>query len=179
MKEMAAFRTPVLAVACLALLAVPVFHPFGQVWILAAVCAATVYEGARPRVVYAVVAFLLLMEALYGGDIGAVVIAYCLAVPLLLIVRRFIALPEWASRDGWHLGDAVRTVAVSWMMFAVVVALAVFMNDMLYGHGYIVRRLLMLASDRLIAETVLVCCGTCIVLRRLSVPFRREIHFGV
>jgi hypothetical protein len=171
-------RGVVLVVLLLAALSVSVVTENGQYIVIAAVCSMTLYEGIRSGVVYGSMALLLSAELLSGGDVGVMLIPYCIVVPLVVGLRRFIALPTWAASEGWDISDAVRAVGSSWLMSLVMVLLAIGTGDMLFGYAHASERIRAAASVRHLTEMLTACAVTIVVWRRASVPFRTVIRFG-
>jgi len=172
-------RAIVLALLSGMVLTAPVVVEYGQLLIIGAVCALTLYEGMRPWVVYGSVALLFAAELVYGGDVGVMLIPYCIAVPLLMLLRRFIALPAWAASDGWRVSDAVRAVGAAWLMSVAVLLLSVVTGDMLFGYAHIAERIRVVMSLRQLAVLGITCAVTVILWRRASIPFRTVIRFGI
>jgi hypothetical protein len=171
-------RTLPAAVLFGALLIAPVVHRDGQLWLIAAAAALAAYYGMTARSVYGATAVLLVTDVLYGGFVGSTSVAFIGAVLAALFVRRYISLPVWANRDGWRVGDVVRTLLLAWFICAGTVLLSVLVGDALYGFGRPWTRIAGIASPAIAFQPLVVSALVCIVVRRVTIPFRRAILFG-
>jgi hypothetical protein len=169
----------VLRVLCgVILMLVPVFRPDGQLWMIAALSTLTVYEGATTRVVYGSTVFLALSEIIYGGDVGVASIGYICAVVLFLMVRRFLSVTAWSTQDGWRLVDAARTLVAGVLFCMSALACSVVAGHLIFGYGLIAERIVSLLTTGYIIPIVWICAATAVIVRRIAIPFRREILFG-
>lgn len=160
-------------------LLMPALHPDGQLWVIAVASTAVMYWGARTPVVYTIVLLLVGVEVLYGGDVGSVSGAFVVTVAVLALLRRVISIQPWAAREGWGIGDLLRTVALSWVCSLCVVALSLLVGDMLFGYDRLWIRVQSMWNAPLLRTTFVVCVVSSVMLRRMTVPFRRAILFGI
>jgi hypothetical protein len=157
----------------------PALHPNGQLWVIAVASTAVVYWGIRGPVVYTLLLLLVATEVLYGGDVGSVSGAFAVTVGVLVLLRRVITIQSWASQEGWRVGDMLRTVVVAWVFTLCVVALSILVGDVLFGYDRLWVRILSLWSVRIMGTSFVVCTVASVMLRRMTVPFRRAILFGI
>lgn len=166
-------------VGVLILCLLPLADAEGTLWLLAIVAAITVYEGARAPVVYSMLAIVLAVELIYGADIGVSSLGYLGAVALFSLARRFVSIPAWAAQEGWHIVDAFRASLCGVLLYLVNIVLSIVIGNILFGYGNILLRIQGLSDVHEIVIPLILCSGTFVVVRRMAMPFRREILFGL
>ena len=167
------------AVGILILCLLPLADAEGMLWLIAAVAAMTVYEGARAPIVYSMLAMILAVELIYGADVGVSSLGYISAVGLYSMARRFISIPAWATQDGWHVADALRASLFGLLFYLVTVIASTVIGNILFAYGNVLLRLQSLVDVHAIVVPFCICSATMIVMRRMAMPFRREILFGL
>jgi hypothetical protein len=165
-------------IGIIVLIGLPVFGPGATIIVIASLCAYTAYQGFRTAVVYGSLAVLVGIELLYGLHGGVFSLSYLTAVLLMLAFRRSIALPAWASRRGWRLGDAVQATVISYVLFWITQVFSVLVLHIVYGYGQLFQRLAMMARATDMRWALVVIVIALVVSHRIDEPFRHPIHFG-
>lgn len=162
----------------IALLCLPVLGSGALLIVVASVSALTAYQGLRAGIVYGMVAVLVGIELLYGIDIGVLSLSYLTAVLVVTLMRRFIALPAWASQRGWRPLDALQAAVLAYALFWMLQAGSIFVEHFVYGYGQTSQRLLMMAGAADMWWALAVIVVVLVILRRIDEPFRQRINFG-
>lgn len=148
-------------------------------WIVAAVVAATMYYQFHSHIVYGAIAFLVVADLIAGSDVGVLPIAYMVVVGCAMAIRHFIAFPDWSVRGGWRAVDIIQSSVVALLLTMMTEVLSVFIGNVMFSYGETAARVAVLFRVVGVAEVLLVCVFVLIILRRIEMPFRRAITFGI
>lgn len=135
-------------------------------------------EGIGRRPLTGLAALLVVGEASFGWDLGM------LSLPTLAVAAgigsasHVFTMAPWAGQEGWRPGDMVRSFVIACACAASLVALSVLVGAM-YGHSALAARLASLFEPRSIWPIAPLCAVFLIVLRRMDIPFRKPIRFGI
>ncbi len=158
---------------------IPLLWPSTIPITVVAFCSMLAYDGLDRHNLLAGTLLLLGGELAGGSELGVVALPFLLAAAVLGGARRALSLSPWAHTDGWHVGDLVRTVAVATVLSVVMIVGSVFVAAVGYGFGMPLERLSMALSPHVVLLVAIAACICVGILRRIDVPFRRKIRFGM
>lgn len=137
------------------------------------------YDGLNRRSMAYATALLIGIELIGGLDLGVFSFAFLLTALLFAAAGRVCALSPWAGTEGWHIIDMVRTAVVAALLAALMVVGSVCVAAFGYGFGMPLERLSLAFSSSGGVALILGAVMTVGILRRIDVPFRRSIRFGM
>jgi hypothetical protein len=168
-------RIGMLFVLCL----VPLLGPGTLVGVISIAAVLISYDGLTRQTVYGVTTALVVSEMIFGADVGVLSGAFLATVLLLQLTGRFVTVPAWALSSGWSVFDGVRALTVAWGTALCMIAIAVLIGATVYGNEHGAMRFTVSMLPRVLWIAATLSGGILILLRRLDVPFRRRISFGI
>jgi hypothetical protein len=158
---------------------VPLLFPISVPVLFVVTGALLAYDGPNRTLVPSVTAVLMSMELIGGWDLGMMSLPWCMAVALWIIAGRVMNISPWSQRDGWNVVDVIVTACSAAVIAGIMTIGSVVVAAEIYGFGMVFGRLISVLSLPNIGFIAAVSLATVIVLRRIDVPFRRTIHFGI
>jgi len=138
------------------------------------------YEGIERGEIIGFFAVLVGTELIYGIDVGILSLAFLYTVIVGSGIRRWFAVQPLAREHGWPPGALARSVIVATALSGVMSFFSISIGVLMYRYGSFAMRLQMTVGRPAswILMLALATLGV-LVLRRIDVPFRRQITFGV
>lgn len=120
----------------------------------------------------------LLAESFSGLGLGALSLPVVIAIALLTIAGRFIAIAPWPVGERWHPEAAVRAWVAACVSSAFVAMLTGFSTAVLYGYAIGSMMDSVLVRSHFLLGMPIIVALMLGILRRVDVPFRTRIQFG-
>lgn len=166
-------RIVVLVIGLLLPQVVPTSVPIAVI-LLAVVVA---YEGADRTLVASLLTALLLLEIMWGLEIGLRSAAFAVAVLVFILAERWFTFVPWAREDGWRIRDAARTLIAVVLLASVMTVSTALLFSVVYGHGLVGARLVMALDANFFQSVLLFGTLFLVLFRRIDEPIRRSTSF--
>lgn len=158
---------------------IPIFIPGLLPLIPIMVCSVLVYDGFSSIFFWRVFLLALLFELMWGIPLGSYMIAFTITALLYRVLQKSIAITPWAAADGWSMSDFAKHILIgtilSWGMTSMILLVPI----VWYAYGNLALRFTLLTHTAFWWYTPLYIGVLLILLRRIQMPFRRRLEFGI
>jgi len=162
------------------LLAWPLFGVALPVSIFAiAAGAILVYEGLEQGPVLRFFLLLVLVELIYGLDIGILSLAYLCTAATMVVISQWINISPLMRESGWSPAALIRSLVVGVLLAATMTAFSIIVGIVLYHYQSLHMRLAVALGHLGIWWMLVAGMAIAVLfLRRIDMPFRRRVVFG-
>ena len=150
--------------------------PGGDV-VLWALLGAVIAADGPWRSFLPILVLVLFTELIGGLGIGALSLPFAVTVLVLAGGGRFLMLGPWPTAERWQIGPAVRAWCVAVASGMLMAVISAFVSTLLHGYG--IEVVASVLNSTIIVRMVAVTVVALVVLRRIDIPFRFPVSFGI
>lgn len=138
------------------------------------------YDGLDTHMVGWSLFLLVACEIFWGLDLGVLSLSYLGTAFVLRIAVQFMSITPVIREGGWAPISLIRGSVVGWLLALLMMACAAAVESGIYQRGSFLTLLswTYYPLGVVLKGTLVGVILGILALRRIDIPFRREIHFG-